>query len=220
MSCPVAGRPAWSFFGVCDGHGGAFCSEYLADHIPTMVVQEATSLARRMSTASLPATIAGDADITPSHLSELLHKVCIDADKQLMAHPRMHVEHTGTTRPKYVCMDSSGSTAVLALVTSVYVAVANIGDSRAVIAQRPEGCQTSGRALHSPFVHSPRSNAPQYSSRNNIDGDNIGNDSGVSDQRSRHIGETGHLLEAVGLSRDHKATIPEERLRAEAAGAR
>lgn len=200
VSCPVTGRPAWSLFGVCDGHGGAFCSEFLSVRIPAMLAKEAAMLARYMG--------GGEAEVTQQQLEELLRRVCIDADAELAAHPRMLVDHVGTGRVKYSCMDSSGSTAILALVTAQYVAVANVGDSRAVLGVRPSGQVSANALLSSPFPKSPRSSFA-----------GPGSDSAEL-SREAETPTGGHLLEAVGLSRDHKVAIPEEKARIEAAGAR
>jgi serine/threonine protein phosphatase PrpC len=177
-----------------------------------MLAKEAAVLARYMGSSYLPGGVANDSDTTPHQLRELLLKVCIDADAQLSEHPRMFVEHSGTTRVKYTCMDSSGSTAILALVTSLYVAVGNVGDSRAVLAQRPAGQGAGAGMLSSPFPSSPRSSFVTRPSEE--DGVAPSAESGLSNSSS-----ATHLLEAVGLSRDHKVSIPEEKARIEAAGA-
>ena len=227
MSCPVTGRPAWSLFGVCDGHGGAFCSEYLANAIPTMLAKEAAMLARYMGSAFKPGGTSNDADTTPHQLKEMLLKVCVDADTQLSEHPRMFVEHTGTTNIKYKCMDGSGSTAILALITAQYVAIANVGDSRAVLAVRPAAAMNAAmNSLHNPFPTTPRgggagsagiADAPDSSRVSESSPELLRTDGSVG--FSFTSGGAESVLDAVGLSRDHKITIPEERERAEKAGA-
>lgn len=215
----MTGRPAWSLFGVCDGHGGAFCSEYLANAIPTMLAKEAAMLARYMGSAFKPGGTSGDTDTTPHQLKELLLKVCVDADTQLSEHPRMFVEHTGTTRIKYTCMDGSGSTAILALITAQYVAVANVGDSRAVLAVRPAAAINAAlNSLHNPFPSTPRTEA-QESSQGRSDGTPEGRALDGAEGFSFSAGGPESVLDAVGLSRDHKVSIPEEKERAEKAGA-
>lgn len=205
VSCPLAGRPSWSLFGVCDGHGGSFCSEYLATHLPPMLAKEAAMLARYMG--------GGDAEVSGTQLEELLHRVFADADAQLSQHPRMAVEHVGVERVKYTCLDGSGSTAVLALVTPQLVAVANVGDSRAVLGVRPAGHSGGAGLLTSPFPKSPRGS---FSVPHTAEGHR----SAEGEAGDVLVSAGSHLLEAVGLSRDHKVTIPEERARIEAAGAR
>lgn len=136
-------------FGVCDGHGGSFCSSYLSKQLPILVAREAS---RRADGAGLSLGIANDSEATPENLTELLHSVCIDADRKLQEHPRMVVELTKLGNIS--CFDSSGSTAVMALVTSRYVAVANVGDSRCVLAQKASDALDN---VNSPF----RDNVPK-----------------------------------------------------------
>lgn len=205
---------------MCDGHGGSFCSEHLATAIPSMLAKEAAVMARYMGSAFKPGGHTSDADTTPHQLKELLLKVCVDADQQLSEHPRMFVEHTGTTRLKYSYMDGSGSTAILALITAQYIAVANVGDSRAVLAVRPTAALN---ALNNPFPTTPRSTGVggegQDSGRLSEASPDIHAMDGTSSGFSYSTGGAESVLDAVGLSRDHKVTIPEERARAEKAGA-
>lgn len=217
---------------MCDGHGGAFCSEYLANNLPAMLAKEAAMLARYMGTTH---SVASDSDVSAQQMGEMLRRVCVDADSQLAEHPRMFVEHAGAgSRVKYTCMDSSGSTAVLALVTSQFVVVGNVGDSRAVLAVRPASMSTSTGILSSPFPNtaSPRARgtsagafeevkAPPSSSAGVGGGgdDSVKNVEGEGDSSPLSGRNSFQLLEAVALSRDHKVTIEEEKERIIAAGA-
>jgi serine/threonine protein phosphatase PrpC len=78
--------------------------------------------------------VANDNNTNPELLEELLTNVCCNLDNQLQQHPRLAVERTKTGR--LTCLDSSGSTAGIVVGASQYVAVANVGDSRAVIATK------------------------------------------------------------------------------------
>lgn len=181
-------------------------------------------LARYMGTTH---SVPSDSDVTPIQLEEMLRRVCIDADAQLAQHPRMLVEHSAPgTREKYSCMDSSGSTAILALVTSQFVIVGNVGDSRAVLAVRPASSTTASGVLSSPF---PINSSPRARGASAGFADEVKAVESVSTIENGHK-ENGdsltyygsgscHLLEAVALSRDHKVTIPEEKERIIAAGA-
>ena len=130
-------------FGICDGHGGSFCSSYLSEQLPILVARE---VSKRADGWGFNLVTENDSDATPESLKGLLHRVCIDADKKLQEHPRMAVEWT--QRGNISCFDSSGSTAVMAVVTSRYVAVANVGDSRCVLAQKASDVLDS---LNTPF---------------------------------------------------------------------
>ena len=120
VSCPVSGRPAWSLFGVCDGHGGAFSANTLAAHLPALLAREAAVLARYIGSAFRAGGLAADADTSPDVLQQLLLKTCASAELLLREHPRMQVEQSGFGAGlKLSCpLDSSGSTAILSLVTS------------------------------------------------------------------------------------------------------
>lgn len=250
MSCPVSGRPAWSFFGVCDGHGGSFCSDYLARSIPTLLIKEASNLDRIMGSSFLPGGTSNDSDTTPLVLKEMLLKICADVENELREHPRMIVEKTGmnTDRIRYHTLDASGSTAILSLVTSQYVAIANVGDSRAVLAQRCYSDPThnhhtnntntaSESSVTHPFGYSPRGSTPRNSISNttnttstsivNNNIDNITNTptaaitAVITTESGTGSGSNSSrcVLTAISLSRDHKVTIPEERERIELSGA-
>ncbi len=168
---PFAGRPAWSMFGICDGHGGSFCSSYLSEQLPILVARE---VSKRADGSGLNLGTANDSDATPESLKGLLHRVCIDADKKLQEHPRMAVEWT--QRGNISCFDSSGSTAVMAVVTSRYVAVANVGDSRCVLAQKASDVPDS---LNTPF----RDNMPtrRNSSSSHLLATGLSNDHKLND---------------------------------------
>jgi hypothetical protein len=189
VSFPVPGRPSWSLFGVCDGHGGYYSAEFLSQNLPRVLVNEAasTGISRR------------DEELDEMTLRGLLSCVCLVADDALASQPRMAIEIKPKTNA-IECKDSSGSTAVLCLVTRFHIAVANVGDSRAVFAQRITPVDASGSPIVDPFqLNSPIPGMPP-----------ISQDKGASG---------GTSLLAIAMSEDHKFTIPEERARAEAAGA-
>lgn len=193
VSLPIAGRPLWSLFGVCDGHGGAFCSSYLAANLPRII---ATVFAE----GSAAPTLANDDDTTPEMLQDLLTRACLCADEELRTQPKLRVDINPNTQA-ITCKDASGSTGVLCLITQRYIAVGNVGDSRAVLAQR---------ALHPPPLRAGATpvsllSTPPYP---NVDPASAGG-----------ISASAGVLVATALSTDHKYSIPSERVRAEAAGA-
>ena len=83
VSCPVPGRPTWSFFAVFDGHGGAFSSQFLADHFPTLLEKHAKQAEEDLGTAFLPGGTANDMDTTPELLTKMLTDICLEADALL-----------------------------------------------------------------------------------------------------------------------------------------
>lgn len=121
VACPVDRMPSWCLFGVCDGHGGSFSSEFLAQNIPQLVAKEADLWSQRGGGA------------TAEMLQGLLLSVCKQTEQLLRDHPRMKVEHMKSGL--VTTLDSSGSTLVLTLVTPSLVLAVNVGDSRAVLAQ-------------------------------------------------------------------------------------
>jgi hypothetical protein len=146
---------------------------------------------------------SNDADTTPELLTSLLISTCKEAELALSKQPRMRAMVKGKW------LDSSGSTAILSIITALYVAIANVGDSRAVLAQLPKSDSAGGAG--------------------GAGGAGVGGAGGAggAGEQVEQVGQVGFefsssssgVLEAVGLSRDHKATIPEERQRAEEAGA-
>jgi serine/threonine protein phosphatase PrpC len=176
-----------SLFGVCDGHGGSYCSQYLATNFTALMSKH----------SSLFGFSNNDLDITPHQLKTLFLDVFAEADKILSELPRMKIEET---IENFTCFDSSGSTAVLCLVTSQFAIVANVGDSRAVLAQRTDYL-SPGEPLTSPFQNSGTPKIQDYSSPTQM----------------VNLNNCG--LDAIALSVDHKPSTPSEKLRAEAAGA-
>ena len=208
----VSGRPLWSFFGVCDGHGGDYVASYLEKHLPNIVAQVGKQLESSSSSSSsssscgpsdssrfgTTSSVESDENTTPEDLKEVLRTVCSVADYDISKQKRMAVDKNETTG-ELNCKDSSGSTGVFCLITKSLIAVSNVGDSRALLAQwsaKPSGL---GDKVHSPqFSATPaRLNSGEIESENMLKS----------------------VLTAYALSVDHKFCIEAERERAVAAGA-
>ena len=126
----------WNIYAVCDGHGGTFCAQYLVDHFPRIIASTAEK-AHLLNTHSPTAS--------PDDLCAVLVEAFASMEQELMQNPRMEVETKtvqGTThnletgQPKSAkTLDGSGSTCVLCLTTPTFYAIANVGDSRALVAQ-------------------------------------------------------------------------------------
>jgi serine/threonine protein phosphatase PrpC len=161
ISCPVPGRPAWSFFAVLDGHGGDYVASYLAENLPHILVNEVT-LATAQNTT--PETIVEDAETTVHLLENLLTKVCATAEKRLAEDPYLKIEvlKSGSFSAPH---DSSGSTGTLCLVTSNYVAIANVGDSRAVRAHRDPSSTSPTQIAARPMSRDHKFNIPEERAR-------------------------------------------------------
>ena len=156
VSVPVSGRPAWNFFCVLDGHGGSFAAQYLVSSLPKILSEEAAILARQLRSPFAPGGIVADMDTTPNILKDILLKTCKRAEEDLMALPRMKVNVNQFD--KMECFDSSGSTALLCLISAQFISVGNIGDSRAILAKLPVNITCEQSKVTDPFIlPSPRS---------------------------------------------------------------
>ena len=148
-----------------------------------------------------------DENTTSEDLKELLRTVCSVADYDISRQKRMAVDRHESSG-ELLCKDTSGSTGVFSLISKRYIAIANVGDSRALLAQfgTPPldirigmgmgtgiGTEYSQQSLESPI----------RSFLSAIDVEDI----------------PKNVLIATALSVDHKFCIQEERERAEAAGA-
>lgn len=134
LKCPLdlACFPSWSVFGVCDGHGGSACSKYLAQNFPRILLNETKS---RIKDHLL--------DDEPDHLRKILFSTCAAIDAEMRQNPVFNVDvyqrDESSGQPvKLSYLDDSGSTGVFCLATSKHIVIANVGDSRAVMAQFAE----------------------------------------------------------------------------------
>lgn len=124
-----------SLFAVFDGHGGALCARLAADRVAEAVTNTEAWCAYERALAN------GDPDQhSPSRFQAALVQGLVDLDKWLAKHPRLAL--TKRTRRDqsvvYKAEDTSGSTAVVALVTRDHVVVANLGDSGALSLNRAQ----------------------------------------------------------------------------------
>uniref|UniRef100_K7UNA5 protein-serine/threonine phosphatase n=3 Tax=Zea mays TaxID=4577 RepID=K7UNA5_MAIZE len=109
------------FFGVYDGHGGLQVANYCRERIHEVLAEELTKAEEAASDADL-----GGLDPNTQKHWEKAFVGCfsrVDAE----------VGGDAATEAKPVAPDTVGSTAVVALVCSSHVIVANCGDSRAVL---------------------------------------------------------------------------------------
>jgi serine/threonine protein phosphatase PrpC len=225
--CPIPMKPQWSFFAVLDGHGGSFSSNYLASLIPSLLNELVVEYEQKQqqqqlqlsstTTSSPPNPTVVDSLETPEILSSLLIDLCKKADEELSKHPRMKVKtlNNGTLNIK----DSSGSTAIMVLMTTYYIAIGNIGDSRAVLGKRSiESREKISELRNDPFALAKDSS--NNSNENSMkEGEGGVGESKVSPSPVNHSRRSSRrlsircALEATPLSRDHKANIPEEKER-------
>jgi hypothetical protein len=220
-------RPSWHFFAIFDGHGGIFTAEYLSVYLSQTINEIAREYQETLQSHLLPGGVENDLDTTPELLKEILIKACLKADKDLQNHPRMRVakEKKGKS---FNIKDSSGSTGIIALITSDYVAIANVGDSRAVLGRRNASSASvsvtsSGKkGITDPFAFA-KAAKEEDQEENNEESTAAAAALTVTPNsgRRRSSGSFKNIsgLDAFPLSRDHKGSIPEEKERAIRAGA-
>ncbi|AQK92562.1 hypothetical protein Zm00014a_004020 [Zea mays] len=109
------------FFAVYDGHGGLQVANYCRDRMHEVLAEGLTRAEQAVSDADL-------SGLDPS-THEHWEKVFVDCFSRVDA----EVGGDAATGTKPVAPDTVGSTAVVALVCSSHVIVANCGDSRAVL---------------------------------------------------------------------------------------
>jgi serine/threonine protein phosphatase PrpC len=172
---PVSCMTHWSFFAVFDGHGGDFVVNYLSHNISSILARTIRSLELEIGEIR--------EDASSEVLQTVLKRACATADLEVSQHPRMLVEINK-------CRDKSGSTGLMCLISKKHIAVANVGDSRAVLAQWGVTAEKGGVGVG---VSTPKS----------------GEDPDPLES----------VLAAIPLSVDHKFSIVGERGRAERAGA-
>jgi serine/threonine protein phosphatase PrpC len=221
-------RPSWHFFAIFDGHGGIFTAEYLSVYLSQAINEIAREYQETLQSHLLPGGIENDLDTTPELLKEILIKSCLKADKDLQNHPRMKVvkEKKGKS---FNIKDSSGSTGIIALITSDYVAIANVGDSRAVLGRRSTSSasvsvNSSGKkGITDPFAFAKVAKEEEQEEHNDESTAALtvtpNNTTGSARRRSSGSFKNISGLDAFPLSRDHKGSIPEEKERAIRAGA-
>lgn len=125
--CPLV--PGCCVFAVLDGHGGDFCSEYLETEIPKQIVAELCNVSNVTDESLIN---MHDLIMTPNVLESVLTTACLEADAALAAVPRMRISTSASTG-KLVVYETCGSTGCICMITGECVAVANVGDSRAVV---------------------------------------------------------------------------------------
>eukprot|EP01035_Chromulina_nebulosa_P017718 gene17718-23310_t len=121
----LSSHSQYGLFGVFDGHGGSFCSEYLKNNLSNIV------------SSQLDIHLSSTSNIEES-LVAVLKKSCELIEKELREIPKLTVTRPKTAAGKLKAADTSGSTAIICLISTTHFAIANIGDSRAVLGSTRE----------------------------------------------------------------------------------
>lgn len=122
--CPLLSNQSQTYwlFGVFDGHGGDFSSKFASSKLPSILVPFLHQLEYPLE----------------SDLKRILYDSCISLDAALSEEERMKVTAKQGTLDGTIRLnisDTSGTTACVLLITIDYLLLANIGDSRAVMAR-------------------------------------------------------------------------------------
>ena len=195
--------PHWSYFAVCDGHGGDFVSQYLSDNLADILSSTIVKKEREIGVI--------DEDAGSDVMINILNDTCKAADLELSKQSRMKVEKKGEV---ITCKDPSGSTGVMCLISKRFLVVANVGDSRALLAQWGN-VPTSDPLGGSPGVNDPLGDSPGV---NDPLGVCVSPPHSQKDTVNPSIPTSGVLI-ATALSVDHKFSTTKEKERAERADA-
>ncbi|XP_044463331.1 probable protein phosphatase 2C 27 isoform X2 [Mangifera indica] len=103
----LSGEKAVSFYGVFDGHGGKRAANFVRDHLPKVIVEDANF---------------------PLELEKVVTRSFIETDAAFL---------------KSCSLESSGTTALAAMIFGRSLLVANAGDCRAVLSQRGTAVELS-----------------------------------------------------------------------------
>ncbi|CAN6346041.1 unnamed protein product [Urochloa humidicola] len=120
-------------FGVFDGHGGAEVANYCRERLHVLLSQELRRLGEDLGEV-------GEVDMK-EHWDELFSKCFQRVDDEVSGRASRLVGGVQETRP--VAAENVGSTAVVAVVCSSHLVVANCGDSRVVLCRGKEPVEMS-----------------------------------------------------------------------------
>eukprot|EP00537_Pseudo-nitzschia_pungens_P018470 CAMPEP_0172408466 /NCGR_PEP_ID=MMETSP1061-20121228/75870_1 /TAXON_ID=37318 /ORGANISM="Pseudo-nitzschia pungens, Strain cf. pungens" /LENGTH=425 /DNA_ID=CAMNT_0013144599 /DNA_START=516 /DNA_END=1793 /DNA_ORIENTATION=- len=165
-SIPVDGKPeplrsGHAIFGVMDGHGGDFTSDFAAHHF--MKIFSANSRLKKYASMSAEdqSSVPGIECLRPA-LTETFGRLDAEIRKQqnlrnekkflALSKQQAKAPH-GESSQVRVRYERSGSTCCVVLVTPSHIICANAGDSRAIL-------RRAGRVLPLSFDHKPN-NAPE-----------------------------------------------------------
>lgn len=184
-----------SLFGVCDGHNGSFCAQYIKDHLAEYMLGQLPSIDEN----------------NEQHLRNMMYNACQEMDHQLEIHEHMALdiaanqygqeynEETGQPIKKPMGVDDSGSTGVFCFINEKNIAIANVGDSRAIVAKfkTDPSQQNKQKAITSPFQMLD-------SRKNEIIPEFVTIDHGL-----QSTSETKRVTEAGGIIKDERIYILE-----------
>lgn len=123
-----SGHATAHFFGVYDGHGGSQVANYCRDRMHTALVEEIESMKQQLSDGNI-------LDDRNMQWEKAFTNCFLKVDDEVGGKvSRVNVEGV----PEPVASETVGSTAVVAVLSSSHIIVANCGDSRAVLCRGKE----------------------------------------------------------------------------------
>ncbi len=120
------GDEDWSVFGVFDGHGSSYTSNYVSKYYSTFLLEEVKKIEKDLNNGN---SIGSNTGL----LQSALKNACFEIDRTLSEQSITRLDK------KSSAVDKSGSTMISALFTNNLLAISNVGDSRAVLAQWENG---------------------------------------------------------------------------------
>ena len=153
-----------AFFGVYDGHGGSFTSQYISENFSRILTKRAewkiyTTLSQVARAEVSGIELLKDA-LTNAHLDldkelELIYVKQLSTinlaavnRKRNRRNSKISDEKLDKTTLQNLCVDRSGSTAVSVLLTPTHIICSNAGDSRAILCR-------DGKVIPLSFDHKP-----------------------------------------------------------------
>lgn len=161
---PVEGRSeplprGHTIFGVMDGHGGDFTSEFAADNFMKMFSANPNLQKYANLSSEDQSNVPGIECLRPA-LAETFNQLDVEIRKQqnkrndtFLSKQQQQQSQTGGEESPRVRFERSGSTCVVVLLTPSHIICANAGDSRAIL-------RRNGSVLPLSFDHKPN-NLPE-----------------------------------------------------------
>jgi serine/threonine protein phosphatase PrpC len=158
-----------AIFGVMDGHGGDFTSEFAADNFMKMFSANPHLQKYAKMSPEDQSNVPGIECLRPA-LAETFNQLDVEIRKRqnkrndtflTMSKQQQEQQNNGEEAPR-IRFERSGSTCVVALVTPSHIICANAGDSRAIL-------RRNGKVLPLSFDHKPN-NIPEMERINQAGG--------------------------------------------------
>ena len=128
------GFDSWSFFGVFDGHAGAYVSKYCSEHLLDAIVSNENFAKAVRQLGNLEHPHANSSEVYTGLAKDAVRMSFIELDKNIR-----NIIEDG---------EKSGSTAVVVLVSPTHVYFGNCGDSRGIFCRN--GKQAFATSDHKP----------------------------------------------------------------------